>query len=416
MADQITFNPLRAADGNGQVVAAAQARFFLSGTTTPATVYTDQSASVAHPTPLVADNRGIFPQVFSSEQLKVEVRNYSGALLPGFPIDPAPTSPPTAGAAADISFAPTAEIPFTNVQAAIERVQTNIVAPTLAFGLGVTGSAVVLANIDATTTASGTYRVDATTTGTFPAGFTASAGGIVEFRRETAASASMSLHHTGNDRQSTRKMVGGAWQAWREDLTANQTLVAGDLLYHNGTNLVRLAKGAAGQLLRQNDALTAPAWTDPITTRALQVTTSGTAFSFTTIPAWVNCVKMVFYGVSLTGTDNMIVQLGTTSGFVTSGYEGCGFVFTGGGGGIGVNSTGMFILSQSAGEGFIGHMTLTKAGSGSLRWISSHAGASSARTMNGGGSILLPSELTQIRLTRDGSNTFDAGSVSITYE
>ena len=36
--------------------------------------------------------------------------------------------------------------------------------------------------------------------------------------------------------------------------------VAGDVLYHNGTSYVRLAKGAAGQLLEMNSGATAPAW------------------------------------------------------------------------------------------------------------------------------------------------------------
>ncbi len=38
------------------------------------------------------------------------------------------------------------------------------------------------------------------------------------------------------------------------------SFAAGDILYHNGTNFVKLAKGAAGQALVQNSALTAPEW------------------------------------------------------------------------------------------------------------------------------------------------------------
>lgn len=43
----------------------------------------------------------------------------------------------------------------------------------------------------------------------------------------------------------THKMTGG---------------VAGDVFYHNGTQLVRLPKGTARQQLTQNAALTAPEW------------------------------------------------------------------------------------------------------------------------------------------------------------
>ena len=38
------------------------------------------------------------------------------------------------------------------------------------------------------------------------------------------------------------------------------SFAAGDVLYHNGTGLVRLAKGTAGQVLVMNSAATAPEW------------------------------------------------------------------------------------------------------------------------------------------------------------
>ncbi len=37
---------------------------------------------------------------------------------------------------------------------------------------------------------------------------------------------------------------------------------AGDILYHNGTSYVRLAKGTADQVLTMNDGATAPNWED----------------------------------------------------------------------------------------------------------------------------------------------------------
>ena len=35
---------------------------------------------------------------------------------------------------------------------------------------------------------------------------------------------------------------------------------AGDMLYHNGTSYIRLAKGSADQVLTMNDGATAPGW------------------------------------------------------------------------------------------------------------------------------------------------------------
>jgi hypothetical protein len=42
----------------------------------------------------------------------------------------------------------------------------------------------------------------------------------------------------------------------------NATFSAGDIIYHNGTNLVRLAKGTADQILAMNSGATAPEWVD----------------------------------------------------------------------------------------------------------------------------------------------------------
>ena len=39
--------------------------------------------------------------------------------------------------------------------------------------------------------------------------------------------------------------------------------VAGDVFYHDGTNVVRLAKGTAGQVLTMNTGATAPEWATP---------------------------------------------------------------------------------------------------------------------------------------------------------
>ena len=39
---------------------------------------------------------------------------------------------------------------------------------------------------------------------------------------------------------------------------------AGDILYHNGTAWVRLAKGTAGQVLKMNAGATAPEWSSDL--------------------------------------------------------------------------------------------------------------------------------------------------------
>jgi len=44
------------------------------------------------------------------------------------------------------------------------------------------------------------------------------------------------------------------------ELVDAEDLAQGDILYHDGTKLVRLAKGTAGQTLKMNAGATAPEW------------------------------------------------------------------------------------------------------------------------------------------------------------
>lgn len=47
------------------------------------------------------------------------------------------------------------------------------------------------------------------------------------------------------------------------DIADVNAAAAGDILYHNGTRFVRLAKGTAGQVLTMNAGATAPEWATP---------------------------------------------------------------------------------------------------------------------------------------------------------
>jgi len=192
------------------------------------------------------------------------------------------------------------------------------------------------------------------------------------------------------------------------------TAVEGDMLYRNATTWARLPKGTAGQVLRQNDALTSPAWSAQITDRTPQATTAGTAFDFTVIPAWVKRIIVTCAEISVTGSDSFLVQLGTASGFVVVGYSSGGGSYTGGATSVTTASDGFIIRSGGAGEGFSGHMVLTKIGT---TWVASYCGAGISPSIGtGGGSVIIAGSITQLRLTRSGTDTFDGGSVSISYE
>lgn len=150
----------------------------------------------------------------------------------------------------------------------------------------------------------------------------------------------------------------------------------------------------------------------PFTLGTEQATTSGTSFDFTGISAGAFRITVMFNEVSLSGTDNLLVQVGDSGGVETTGY-----VSSGDANGTAVSSTSGFIgVLANAARIFSGHMVLTRMNSSHL-WISSHAMKSLTNiTGSGGGSKTLSAELDRVRITTTGSNTFDSGSVNILIE
>lgn len=141
-----------------------------------------------------------------------------------------------------------------------------------------------------------------------------------------------------------------------------------------------------------------------------QPTTSGTTFDFT-IPSSANRVQVILDQVSLSGTDDLLVQLGDSGGIETSGY-----VCSSGNRVNEVTSTAGFILQQggNAANLMSGVMTLVRI-SGNI-WIGSHAVTKGGAPSAGAGSKTLSAALTTVRLTRTGTNTFDAGSVTVLHD
>lgn len=248
MAELLLFTPERAVDLNGVPIYGAKAYFYAAGTTDPLTVYADADMTIPHPSPLVANGMGVWPQVFCDQPATVTVTDASDVVQSGYPMTLAASVPAGDSAASGVSFNPTAEIPATNVQAAIEQVQLNLVEPLADFGLGVTGDGPLLLNINATDTASGVYRVSGSTTGTFPTGVTAADVTMVEFWRSTATNARMYLY-AGS--MIYHRQLNTSWQTWREVIILNASSSRGDTIYKGESTWVRLAKGTEGQILRQ---------------------------------------------------------------------------------------------------------------------------------------------------------------------
>ena len=119
MSDVLSFNPNRALTANIDAAAAARAFFYDAGTTTLRTVYADSALTIPHASPLVASATGIFPAVYADgAAVKVVAQDAAGATL--YTLDPCVKVAATAATAAQVSFAPSAAAPYSNVQAAID--------------------------------------------------------------------------------------------------------------------------------------------------------------------------------------------------------------------------------------------------------------------------------------------------------
>lgn len=148
-----------------------------------------------------------------------------------------------------------------------------------------------------------------------------------------------------------------------------------------------------------------------------QATTSGTSKDFT-IPSGATQIKVLFRNVSLNGSDNLLVQLGDSGGIETTGYD-ARSVRISNTTIAGVHTTSGFpIHTALAGTTLSGVMTIDLMDATNFIWVSSHNGintSSTSVTTSGAGDKALSAELTTVRVTRDGSNTFDVGSVSVQY-
>lgn len=405
MADLVLLTPSRPTDWAGDIVPGALATFYLSGTTTPATVYQDQAGTIPHTQPLVADGDGVFPVIYSPVSVKAVVTDADGVELPGSPIDPCARSLTSASGASEISFSATAEIPETDVQAAIERVQQNLTDDLESAGVGVT-QAPLLANLNATNIPSGRYRFDSTTTGTFPSGVVAAGKGTVVISSGAVGAQLMELVPEAGLKRFQRNMVSLVWGAWQEKPVFAAGAARGAITYRGASQWQTLAKGAERTALIMG--ADEPAWTSLGYTWQSVDTSSGTTKDITGL-AGAREIVLQFVGTSMSGTDDIWVRLGTASSFETAAYGQRSSMISVGGS---VVPDAFAVYVAQAASTTYGQMLLHHYGSN--RWVQSHSVANNTtRTATGGGDKTLAGALTRIRIMPSGADTFDGGVILV---
>jgi hypothetical protein len=152
-------------------------------------------------------------------------------------------------------------------------------------------------------------------------------------------------------------------------------------------------------------------------TEGTEQSASGSDVDFTSIPAGTKRIIVQFVGVSLSGSDAILVQLGDSGGVETSGYSGAGSQLAGT---VGTSqyTAGFGIRTTANTMAVHGSLILSREDSANNTWVASGvlANSDAGTTFITAGSKSLSATLDRVRITRDGSNTFSAGSLNITYE
>ena len=201
--------------------------------------------------------------------------------------------------------------------------------------------------------------------------------------------------------------------------TTGAVTLAGTLIAANGGTGITSA-GTSGNVLTSTGsawASTAPA--SRVTLGTAQASTSGTSINFTSIPAGVKRITVMFTGVKATdtGTGNaaICIQIGDSGGIETTGYASSSSQPNFGS----VVTTAFPVEPYSdPAQTLDGAMNLFLTDSSAYSWVASGVvGSSSGGTKVSGGSKSLSAELDRVRITTvGGTSAFTAGSINIQYE
>jgi len=173
---------------------------------------------------------------------------------------------------------------------------------------------------------------------------------------------------------------------------------------------------SAGILTGYKDVSITPEKLTQKLTQVASVTAAGTAIDFTGIPSWVKRITLELVGVSTIGTSPIALRLGTAGGFITTGYTASAVQTTTASTTI-LDGTTLIPLTVSWAATVlgVGHVVLTNI-TGNI-WLASGVFTTATRSVLVAGYIDLGAVLTQLRVTTiGGSETFDAGSISMLYE
>lgn len=152
-----------------------------------------------------------------------------------------------------------------------------------------------------------------------------------------------------------------------------------------------------------------------------KVTTSGTFIDFSPadgsgIPAWAKEITINLTAVSTNGASQVQLQLGTSAGFVTTGYRGSVGAYAAAASAATIDTGAVLDTPSSASAGSVrnGMITFALGLSNAWNFLGLLGHSNGATITNTAGTVPLPGVLDRIRLTTmNGTDSFDVGSASI---
>lgn len=152
-------------------------------------------------------------------------------------------------------------------------------------------------------------------------------------------------------------------------------------------------------------------------TRGTAVTASGSSFSFTGIPSWVKRINVIFDTVSLSGSDNILVQIGNGSASTTGYVAATGNAQSGGTTTVTTSGSGYIIGVANSAKNIYAVMTIHNITGNT--WVASGVGYAEVASDSMGtfaGTKTLAGTLDLVTIDTTGTNTFSGGTINIMYE
>jgi hypothetical protein len=171
------------------------------------------------------------------------------------------------------------------------------------------------------------------------------------------------------------------------------------------------AYGTSGQVLQSNGN-TVPTWGNPVIGSLGTQTFAGPGNTFTGIPSWAKSITMIIGNMDGSGTaTDALVRIGTSAGFLTSGYASTGTSIGATPASI-TNGTGFIInIGGSLGNGMI-RLSVVNG----VSWVCDHTIGAVTKTCVGGGVISLPGALDRIQILPTSGNFLVGGAVDVFYQ